>query len=439
MSLALELGILLILILANGVFSLAEIAVVAVRSARLEAAVERGDKKARAVLRLKESPDRFLSTVQVGITLVGIIAGAYGGAAFRTRLAAWLSGVGFGAYADEAAFVVVVGAITYLSVVVGELVPKRIALAHAEGAAKILAQPMRLMARMAAPLIWLLTRSSGLLLAALRVNPAAEEQVTEDEIRRMLEQGADVGVLEPGEHVIVERVLAFTDRRAATMMTPRTQIVWVDANAPLEDSLQVMSRSPHSYFLACDGAVDRPLGTVSAKELWRRQIRTDEPLDLRSTLAPVPHIPEAMPALKLLEELKRSGQHLAVVLDEHGGVSGLITLHDLMEALVGELPNEDSGDEEAAVERADGSWLLDGGLAVADMVRILNIDAPAEAGGSANTVAGLVLACLGRFPKTGERLEWSGLRFEVLDMDGHRIDRVLAKRIGEGRDGDGDA
>jgi putative hemolysin len=440
MEVALEIAIILVLILANGVFSLAEIAVVSVRKARLDAAAADGDHRAQAVLNLRESPGQFLSTVQVGITLVGTLAGAIGGATISDKLSYALTSRGwFGSYADELAFAVVVGVITYLSVVCGELVPKHIALAHAEGAAKMLAAPMRILARASAPLIWLLSKSSALVLALLRVYPTVEQEVTEDEIRIILEQGADAGVLERAEHSMVERVMEFADRRAASLMTPRTQVVWVDVNAPLEISLQAMTAAPHTFFLLCDGEIDHPLGMISAKELWRRQQAEGRITELRSSLVNVPHIPESMPALKLVEKFKQSGQHIAIVLDEYGGVSGLVTLHDLMESLVGEMPAADDAGEQSAVRRDDGSWLLDGMLPIADLVRLLEIDDPPADIGEFNTVAGLVLALLGHFPHVGERLEWAGVRLEIVDMDGYRIDRVLATPPMPPADAGGDA
>ncbi|GMU84719.1 MAG: hypothetical protein AMXMBFR47_45880 [Planctomycetota bacterium] len=432
METAVELVILMLLMLANGVFAAAEIAVVSARKARLEALADDGDRSALAVLELKAAPDRFLSTVQVGITLIGVIAGAFGGAALSEEFAAVIAGVpALAPYAASIAIVVVVALITYLSVVIGELVPKQIALVHAEGFAKALAGPMRTLSTASAPLIWLLTGSSNVILRALRVKTGGEPVVTEEEIKVILEQGAQAGVLGRGEHTLVERVMEFVDRRVESMMTPRTQLVWVDANAPIGENMRAMSEAEHSYFPVCDGDVDKVIGVVSVKDLWRRVTRDKQVPDLREAAMTVPYVPESMPALKLLETLKQSGRHIALVLDEYGGVSGIVTLHDIMEAVVGDLPEPAGTGDEWAVRRGDGSWLLDGMFPVADLEDRLELDELPEDAADLNTVAGLVLARLGHIPRVGESVEWAGFRFEVVDMDGFRIDRVLATRIAQ--------
>ncbi len=427
MDVLFESTVILLLILANGVFALAEIAVVSARKARLEGALEEGDHAARAVLDLKAAPDRFLSTVQVGITLIGVVAGAYAGATISQKLAVALAQVGWLApYATNLAFVIVVAAITFLSVVLGELVPKQLALVHPEGMAKALAGPMRGLSAAAAPLIWLLSKSSNLVLRLMRVRPSSEPAVTAEEIKVILEQGAQAGVLERGEHTLVGRVMEFVDRRVSSLMTPRTQIVWVDANAPIGENMRIMCDAVHSYFPVCDGEIERVLGVVSVKDLWKQLARDKHVPDLKTSLMSAPHVPESMPALKLLETFKQSGRHIALVLDEYGGVAGLVTLHDLLEALVGTMPAPEEQADESAVRRPDGSWLLDGMLAIAEMQSRLGIGALPEEAGDFNTVAGLVLARLGHLPKVGETTEWAGFRFEVVDMDGYRIDRVLA-------------
>lgn len=436
MDISLQIMILLALIAANGVFALAEIAVVSARKTRLEAAAEGGDRGAERVLALKAAPDNFLSTVQVGITLIGVLAGAFGGASLGTELAARLGRVPVLApYAPELAFTSVVAAITFLSVVLGELVPKQIALLNPERAAKLLAPTMRALAWGAAPVIWLLSKSTQVVLALLRVKADKEAAVTEDEIRVILEQGAVAGVLERAEHSLFERVMEFADRRAESMMTPRTQVVWVDVNAPIGDNIRAMSDAVHSYFPVCDGQIDKALGIVSVKELWRRLVRDKQVPDLRDCLMTVPHVPESITALRLLETLKQSGRHIALVFDEYGGISGLVSLHDLMEALVGDLPQEEDQEEQWAVQRPDGSWLLDGMLAVSDMADAMKLRRLPDDADEYNTVAGLILAKLGRLPKVGETIEWAGVRFEVMDLDGLRIDRVLATPLPQETDG----
>lgn len=430
MDILTESMVILVLILANGVFALAEIAVVAARKPRLESAAAEGDRGARAALELKTAPDRFLSTVQVGITLVGVVAGAYGGATLSQKLAVYLAHVpGLERYASTAAFSLVVAAITYLSVVLGELVPKQLALVHSEAMAGALAIPMRGLSAGAAPLIWLLSRSSQAVLRVMRVRPSSEPTVTEEEIRLVLAEGAHAGVLEQGEHTLVERVMRFVDQRVSSLMTPRTQVVWVDVNEPIGENMRVMCDAVHTYFPVCDGDIERVLGVVSVKELWRQLARDKTVPELRACVMAVPNVPQSMPALKLLETFKQSGRHIALVMDEYGGVAGLVTLHDLLEAMVGDMPAAGEKDADAAVRRPDGSWLLDGMLPIGELESVLNIGELPEEAERVNTLAGLVLARFGHLPKVGEATEWGGWRFEVVDLDGLRIDRVLASRV----------
>lgn len=428
MSLGLELVLILLLIAANGVFALAEIAVVACRRAPLESGAGAGSRAARRVLSLKASPGRFLSTVQVGITLIGVLAGAFGGAAVAGRLADVLTAFpSLREHAYGISFTIVVSGVTYLSVVVGELVPKQMALSRPERWAKALALPMTILSRVSAPLIWLLDGSSRAILAILRVRPPAEQPPSEEEIRIMLRRGAKAGVLKQAEQTLLERVMEVADRRVASLMTPRTQIVWIDAGAPIGDAMRTMSQSAHSSFPVCEGTIDRVVGVVSIKDLWRQLAGERSVPDLKSCLHAAPYVPESMPSLRLLEVFRESGRHLALVLDEHGGVSGLVTLHDWMEAVAGDLPSEDGTPSQEAIPRPDGSWLLDGMLPLAEAQRLLSIPANA-ADGDYNTVAGMILARLGRFPRVGEHVSWAGYDLEIVDMDGYRVDRVLAVR-----------
>ncbi len=428
MSLGFELVLILLLIAGNGVFALAEIAVVTCRRESLEPAASGGSRAARRVLALKESPGRFLSTVQVGITLIGVLAGAFGGAAIAGRLAETLSAIPWLAeHAYGVSFAIVVGGVTYLSVVVGELVPKQMALSHPERWAKALAPPMAFISRVSAPLIWLLDSSSRAVLALLRVRPPVEQPPSEEEIRIILRRGAKAGVLKKGEQALLERVMEVADRRVASMMTPRTHIVWIDASAPVEEAIRTMSESAHSTFPVCEESIDRIIGVVSIKDLWRQFAANRDISNLREFLRPAPYVPESMPSLRVLEVFKESGRHLALVLDEYGGVSGLVTLHDWMEAMAGELPSEGDPAEQATVRRPDGSWLLDGLLPIEEAQRLLSIPTGADEG-DYNTVAGMILARLGRFPRVGEHVEWAGYDLEIMDMDGFRVDRVLASQ-----------
>lgn len=423
-----ELLILAALTIASGVFAMTEIAVVSARKVRLQSRADEGDKHAAEALKLLESPERFFSVVQVGITVIGTIAGAYGGASLTAKVSAillasewqWLA-----PYAGAVAFSFVVLIITYMSLILGELIPKQIGLAYAESIASYAAAPVQLLVRISSPLIWLLGGSSRAILAMLRVKPHSDQAITEEEIKIVLDQGASAGVLERAEHNLVERVMDLGDRRVASLMTPRTEITWIDVNEPIGENIRLMSAAAHTYFPVCDGAIEHVLGVVSVKDLWT-QLANKELPNLRSALKVVPYVPETMPALKLLETFKSSNRHLALVVDEYGGICGLVTMHNVLEAIVGDAAVEAGERNERAIRRPDGSWLLDGMLSDAEMEQILGIEElPGEAS-DYQTVAGFMLAQFGRIPRVADALEWGGFRFEVIDMDGHRIDKVLA-------------
>ncbi|MFN0135453.1 MAG: hemolysin family protein [Phycisphaerae bacterium] len=421
-----ELLILATLSIASGIFAMTEIAVVSARKVRLQSRADEGDKRAAEALKLLESPEQFFSVVQVGITVISVVAGAYGGASLTAKVAtilpewAWLT-----PYAGAVAFASVVLIITYLSLILGELIPKQIGLAHAESIASYAAAPVQLLVRMSSPLIWLLGGSSRAILAALRVRPQTDQGITEEEIKIVLDQGASAGVIERAEHNLVERVMDLADRSVAALMTPRTEITWIDVNEPIGENIRTMSAAAHTYFPVCDGAIENVLGIVSVKDLWT-QLANKELPNLRAALNVVPYVPETMPALKLLETFKTSNRHLALVVDEYGGICGLVTMHNVLEAIVGDAAVEAGERNERAIRRPDGSWLLDGMLSDAEMEQILGIEElPGEAS-DYQTVAGFMLAQFGRIPRVADSLEWANYRFEVIDMDGHRIDKVLA-------------
>lgn len=426
MTFALEIVVILTLVIANGVFAMAEIAVVSSRKSRLQSLADDGDRRARAVLTLKALPDRFLSTVQVGITLIGIIAGAYGGAKLAGGVKDILIRAGVGAEAaGEVSFILVVAFITFLSVILGELVPKQLALTDPERWARILAGPMRLLATAAAPVIWMLTRSSNLMLAILRIKRVSESALSEDEIKVILEEGAQSGALQQHEHELVEGVMYLADRRANSLMTPRTRIAWLDVNAPFDENLAITRDTVYGHFPVCDGTLDHVLGVVSIKDLWVRLSQPGAPKDMRAYMVNVAYVPETMPALKLLESFKQSGRHIALVVDEYGGLSGLVTLHDVMEGIVGDMPAAGNADAQA-VRRDDGSWLLDGMLSIDDLADVLSLSGEIPEERDYNTLAGFLLSRFGRIPRRGEHVEWGGYRFEVVDLDAMRIDQVLA-------------
>jgi len=428
--LALEILIILLLIVANGLFSGAEIAIVSARRHRLQQLGEKGRRSARVALRLADSPNEFLSTVQIGITLIGILSGAVGGATVARQLAPLLDQVPVLApYSEGLSFGLVVAAITFLSVVIGELVPKRLALANPEQLACTMAPTMRWLSRVSAPVVHLLSKSTDVLLKLLGVSASNEPDITEDEIKAMIRQGADSGVFEEVEHDMVQRVLRLGDRTIKTLMTPRTDICWLDVEEPLEDSLQEVLESTHSRFPVGRGSLDDCLGVVRVRNLLSAKI-TGQPINLEELMQPPLFVAESTRALSVLEQFKRSGIHIALVTDEFGGVEGLVTLNDLMEGIVGDLPSVDDEEEPLVVTREDGSWLVDGGLDLDAFTELTDQDIfGIDQEGRYHTLAGFVMHVLERIPREADHFEWQGYRFEVVDMDGKRVDKLLVTPI----------
>jgi putative hemolysin len=426
---AFEILLILALIVANGVFAFSEIAVVSARKARLQQLAESGDRGAAAALELANSPQNFLATVQVGITLVGILTGAFGGATVARALGDWARAVpALAPYASTLALATVVAATTYLSLLIGELVPKRLALSNPERAAIRMARPMQWLSRAAAPLVWLLGASSTALSRLLGMRESTEPPVTEEELKVILQQGTEAGVFETTEQQMVESVFRLTDRRVSSIATPRTEVDWLDlADGPDEIARRIGERR-HAYYAVCEGSPDRVAGVVEAKDLLAHCL-AGEPFDLRASLRPALFVPENIRVVRLLELFRQHRTHIAVVVEELGGTFGLVTLVDVMEAIVGEVPL--AGDEESEiVERADGSWLVDGRFAVVDLQDRLD-SPPLHAGGAGTVdrVGGLVANHLGRIPAAGDAFELAGFRFEVMDMDGLRVDKVLVSRL----------
>lgn len=427
---ALEILIVLLLIVANGLFSGAEIAIVSARRHRLQQLAEKGKRSARVVLRLADSPNEFLSTVQIGITLIGILSGAVGGATVARQLAPLLEQVPLlEPYSDGLSFVLVVAVITFLSVVIGELVPKRLALANPEQLACTMAPSMRWLSRVSAPVVHLLSHSTDVLLRLIGVPTSNEPDITEDEIKAMIRQGADSGVFEEVEHDMVQRVLRLGDRTIKTLMTPRTDICWLDVEEPLEDSLQEVLDSTHSRFPVGKGSLDDCLGVVRVRNLLSAKI-SGQPINLEELMQPPLFVAESTRALSVLEQFKRSGIHIALVTDEFGGVEGLVTLNDLMEGIVGDLPSVDDEEEPLVVTREDGSWLVDAGLDLDAFTELIDHDIfGIDQEGRYHTLAGFVMHVLERIPREADHFEWQGYRFEVIDMDGKRVDKLLVTPI----------
>ena len=428
-SIATEALIVLGLILLNGVFSMSELAVMSARKARLQQRADEGDKGARTALDLVESPNRFLSTVQVGITLIGILAGAFGGARIADALAPTIELVpALAPYSQSIALGLVVLVITYLSLVLGELVPKRLALLNPERVAALVARPMHALATLVGPPVHILSLSTDLILRLLRVRPTDEPPVTEEEVRLLIEQGTEAGVFAAAEQDMVKGVFRLADQQVCDLLTPRPRIVWLNIDDSPEEHWRVISQSDYSYFPVYEGSPDNVVGIVSVKDLWKQAL-TGQAVTIRDVLRSAIFVPESMFILNLLETFRESRQHLALVLDEYAGIQGLITLTDVMEAIVGDLPAPDATDK-PIVQREDGSWLIDAMLPIQDVRDAISLDEPpGYAEGNYQTLAGFVLSQLGRIPASGDYFEWQGLRFEVIDMDGNRVDKVLVSPV----------
>jgi putative hemolysin len=424
--------IVVMLILLNGFFALSELAIVSAKRVRLEAMAEAGSRGAARALRLAEDPTGFLSTVQVGITLIGIFAGAYGGATLSQPLAEALRGVpGLAARAQPVALGLVVLATTYLSLIVGELVPKRLALQNAEAIAARVSGPMSLLARAGRPVIWFLRISTEAVLRLLGRHDVAATVVTEEEVKALIAEGTDAGVFHETERKMLEGVIRFADRPVRTIMEPRTAIIWLSAEDPLEEVLEEIAASGHSRFPLCSGDLDEILGVVQVKDVLEMVWRGDR--DLRAVARQPLYVSEGIPALRLLELFRSSGVHMALVLDEYGALEGLVTPTDILTSIAGELPEAGAPDEPGATLREDGSWLMDGGLAIDRAAEVLGLkDVPP---GDFATLAGLVLRAMGRIPGPGDCVDAHGWRFEVVDMDGRRIDKLLVQPAVAGENG----
>lgn len=427
---ALDILIILLLIVANGLFSGAEIAIISARRHRLEQLSDQGRRSARVALRLADSPNQFLSTVQIGITLIGILSGAVGGATLARQLDVWLERLpGLAPYSEALSFGVVVVVITYLSVVVGELVPKRLALANPEQLACAMAPSMHWLARVSGPVVHLLSASTEAVLRVVGVATTSQPAITEDEIKALFRQGTDSGVFQEVEHDMVQRVLRLGDRTIKSLMTPRTDICWLDVDEPLEESFQEILQSSHSRFPVGKGSLDACLGVVRVRNLLAAKL-SGETIDLEQLLQPPLFVAESTRALSVLEQFKRSGIHIALVTGEFGGVEGLVTLNDLMEGIVGDLPSMDDEEGPLVVTREDGSLLVDGGLDLDTFIEVIDQDIfGIDQEGRYHTLAGFVMHVLERIPREADRFEWQGFGFEVVDMDGKRVDKLLVTPI----------
>ncbi len=416
-----EVLIILGLILLNGIFSMAEIALVSARKARLEAQASRGDARAREALDLANHPDTFLSTIQIGITLIGILTGIYSGEALTSDVATFFSEIPLLApYSKGLATAVVVVTITYFSLVLGELLPKRLGLSTPEKIAKLVARPMRVLSRITHPFIWLLSISTNLLSKLFNIRKN-DTQVTEEEIKAIISEGTEQGTIEEAEQEIIERVFHLGDRNISSLMTHRSDIIWFDVNDNEASIKEKIVKEPHSIYPICDGDIDNIKGVVSIKDLYI----TNDLTIFKHIMKPALFVPENNTAYRILERFKEGQIHSCFIVDEYGSVQGMITLNDILEAIVGDLPQPDLEDYEIA-EREDGTYLVDGQIPFYDfLARFDMTDWMNEGEQEFNTLAGFILHKLERIPQTGDTMEWKGFRFEIIDMDSLRIDKIL--------------
>jgi putative hemolysin len=426
-SLTLEITFIFLLLFANGLFAMAEIAVVTSRKARLKNMADHGASGAKLALSLANSPGKFLSTVQVGITFVGVLASALGGARLSERLAGVLAKVpALEHYAEAVALTIVVGAITYLSVIIGELVPKRIALNNPERIASALARPMNGLAKLFSPLVNLLNVSSDFLMAALGIRKPKESVVSEEEVRVLIDEGLSAGIFKKAEKDMVEGVFELDEQNTGDLMTPRARMIWLSLDDEDEENWRRIAGSGHSHFPVYQGTRDNVVGMVSVKSLWANLSLAGR-VELRALVTPPNYVPTAMPPGKLIEAFKKTGKHIALVVDEFGGLQGIVTLNDVMMAIVGNLPEREQRHDPKAVLRQDGTWLVDAMLDIDETKTSLGIDddLPGEDDNRYSTLGGFLLHQIGHLPREGEKFTWDRFEFEVIDMDRQRIDKVL--------------
>lgn len=427
----LEVVVILLLIGLNGVFAMTEIALVSARRTRLERLAAHGNRYAAVALDLVNHPDRFLSTVQIGITLVGILAGAFGGATIAEQIDRRIEDFApaLDPYSEVIGLGSVVLGITYLSLILGELVPKRIALNAPERVSVATAPMMRTLSRLATPAVWFLSKSTRLVLMVLRVRETDEPAVTEEDLRALLRKGAAAGTIPKGEQEVVERVFRLGDRPVEAIMTPRAEIEWLDLRQPLEKLRQQVLASSHTRFPVAEEQLDHVSGILQAKDLWSITVNDSE--RVRSRLVQPLYIPANLPAFRLLELFRETKIHVAIVLDEYGSLRGLVTPSDILEALVGALPQPGEEPEMAVVRMDDGSFLVDAALGMDDVKGLLGVaEVEGEKGEGYQSLAGYLIEQIRRIPRVGDVVEKSGFRFEIVDMDGKRVDRIRIRPVG---------
>lgn len=425
-----ELLILFFLILLNGFFSMAEIALVSSRKARLEGQAGKGDLKAKKALNLAQHPDRFLSTVQIGITTIGILTGIYSGEKIIDDVASYLITIpALSPYSNGIATAIVVIIITFFSLVFGELLPKRLGLANPESIAKTVASPMMFMSRLAHPFVWLLTKTTSFILRVFRIS-SDESLVTEEEIKAIISEGTEHGAIEETEQEIIERVMHLGDRNLTSLMTHRSDVIWFELNDNEKSIREKILSEPHSVYPVCDKTIDHIKGIVSIKDMYTNP----DDVSFREIMKTPLFVPENITPYQLLEKFKETKMHTSFVVDEYGTLLGLVTLNDILEAIVGDIPQQDEQDYEV-VQREDGSFLVDAQIPFYEFLsRFEKAEWMNEGEHEFDTLAGFILHSLEHIPVTGEHFDWKGFTFEIVDMDGHRIDKILVKVSDEIRD-----
>lgn len=423
-----EIFIIFLLTVLNGIFSMSEIAVVSSRKVKLESAAKRGSKSAKHALELLQSPNQFLSTVQIGITLIGILLGIFGGESLTDNFQNFLNQFTFlQPYSRPLAVGGVLVLITFMSLVIGELLPKRIGLINPERIAKTIALPMQVLSKVTSPFVWLLTNTTDLLLKILQIKPSTESKVTEEEIKAIIQEGTEGGEVQEIEQEIMERVFHLGDRKVSSLMTHRNQLVWLDIEDTAEEVRQKITNEIHSIYPLCEGSIDEVIGVVTMKDLFR-QVMSNKPLNLDLIKKPVQYLSENSSAYKVLERFQETRLHYGIVTDEYGTLQGILTFNDLTEALVGDASDIVYDDEVSILQREDGTYIADGQMTFYDFLSYFDQSDLYKDDLPFNTLGGLLLEELSRVPKTGDKLQWHGFILEVMDMDGARIDKLLVKR-----------
>ena len=417
-----EVVIILVLILLNGIFSMAEIALVSARKVRLENAARQGDEKAKAALKLSNNPDTFLSTVQIGITLIALITGLYSGEQFKTDVQSYINNFPLLApYSNSIATAIIVIVVTYFTLVLGELLPKRIGLANPEVIAKAVAKPMNFISRVTYPFVWLLSNSTSVLVKVIGLKRSSDSNVTEEEIKAIISEGTSSGAIEETEQEIIERVFHLGDRNITSLMTHRTDIIWLDVHEEGESYKRKIKAAPHSVYPVCEGQIDNIKGIVSLKAMYV----SDDFTLFKDLMIPALFVPDNNTAYQVMEKFKETQIHAAFIVDEYGTFLGMITLNDILEAIVGDMP-ETGQDDYNMIKREDGSYLIDAQIPFYDFLSEFDMeDLMAEFEQEFDTLAGFILHHLEHIPQTGEKLEWREFTFEIVDMDAHRIDKIL--------------